>query len=179
MLICAEDLGQLTEGILTALREHGLLSLRVQRMSKDPNHAFDDVDSFQYLSVCCPSTHDSSSIRGWWEENRPMTEKFWQNVLWRHDDCPEVCTPEISQMIIKKHLWSNSMWAIFLLQDVTSCIPHLAKLQTPDEERINIPADPEHKWRYRYPFYFEDLENDEEFTSTFFEWAKDSHRIYV
>ena len=63
MLICAEDLGQLTEGILHALKDHGLLSLRVQRMSKDPSDAFDNVDQFPYLSVCCPSTHDSSSLR--------------------------------------------------------------------------------------------------------------------
>ena len=146
-------------------------------MSKDPSDAFDNVDQFPYLSVCCPSTHDSSSLRGWWEENRPVTEKYWNQILWRHDACPEQCTPEISEMIIKKHLWSKSMWAIFLLQDLTGITPHLAQLQTPEEERINIPSDPEHKWRYRFPYKFEDLENDEEFTSHLYEMVKDSHRI--
>ncbi|KAK8866977.1 4-alpha-glucanotransferase dpe2 [Tritrichomonas musculus] len=177
MLICAEDLGQLTEGILNCLKQHGFLSLRVQRMSKDPKDDFDHIDSFQYLSVCCPSTHDSSSLRGWWEENRPMTENYWRNVLWRHDQCPEHLTPEISEMILRKHLWSNSMWAIFLLQDLTGIVPHLAKLQTPEEERINIPADPHHKWRYRFPYTLEELEDDDEFNITLYELAKDSHRI--
>ena len=177
MLICAEDLGQLTEGILNCLRDHALLSLRVQRMSKDPKYDFDEISTFQYLSVCCPSTHDSSSLRGWWEENRPMTCNYWRNVLWRQDDCPEHCTPEISEMIIKKHLWSNSMWAIFLLQDLTGITPHLANLQTPEEERINIPADPNHKWRYRYPYTLEDLSKDEEFTNHLYELVRSSHRI--
>ncbi|OHT01075.1 4-alpha-glucanotransferase family protein [Tritrichomonas foetus] len=177
MLICAEDLGQLTEGILNCLRDHALLSLRVQRMSKDPKYDFDEIDTFQYLSVCCPSTHDSSSLRGWWEENRPMTCNYWRNVLWRQDPCPEECTPEISEMIIRKHLWSNSMWAIFLLQDLTGITPHLASLQTPEEERINIPSDPNHKWRYRFPYTMESLAQDEEFTNSLYEMAKSSHRI--
>lgn len=177
MLICAEDLGQLTEGILNCLKDHALLSLRVQRMSKDPKDDFDNVDTFSYLSVCCPSTHDSSSLRGWWEENRPMTLNYWHNVLWRHDECPEQMTPEISEMIIKKHLWSNSMWAIFLLQDLTGITPHLAQLQQPDDERINVPANPNHRWKYRYPYTLEDLEKDEEFTSHLHDLAVASHRI--
>jgi 4-alpha-glucanotransferase len=42
MLVCAEDLGQLTEGLLVALQQSGMLGLRVQRMSKDPHKEFDE-----------------------------------------------------------------------------------------------------------------------------------------
>ena len=176
MLICGEDLGQLTEGILAALREKALLSLRVQRMSKDKDKEFDEVEQFQYLSVCCPATHDSSSLRGWWEENRAVIRSFWHGQLWRGDEPPPSCEPWISEMIIKKHLWSNSMWAVFLLQDLAGITGHLRR-QTPEEEQINIPADPHHKWRYRYPYSLEEITDDWEFTQRLHGLAVASHRI--
>ena len=176
MLICGEDLGQLTSSIINALKEKSLLSLRVQRMSKDPSKPFDDIDDYQYLSVCCPSTHDSTTLRHWWEENREETEKYWRDVLWRHDGCPQYCETWIQEMIIKKHLWSNSMWAIFLLQDLTGITAHLRR-QTPQEERINYPPDPNHKWRYRYPYTLDELCNDYEFINNLHNMVIDSNRI--
>ena len=176
MLICAEDLGQLTEGIIHAIEDAALLSLRVQRMSKDPEKSFDEYQNFSYLSVCCPSTHDCSSIRGWWEENTEVTDDFWYNVLWRHDSPWRECAPWISETILKQHLYSNSMWAIFLLQDVTGITEHLRR-QTPQEEQINIPADPHHHWNYRYPYTLEELANDSGFTDKVLDLCKQSYRI--
>ena len=37
--------------------------------------------------------------------------------------------------------------------------------ENPNEERINIPADPKHYWRYRMHIPLEDLINESEFTS--------------
>lgn len=176
MLICAEDLGQLTEGILHAIADAALLSLRVQRMSKDPEKSFDEYQSFNYLSVCCPSTHDCSSIRGWWEEDTEVIDDFWRNQLWRHDGAFRTCEPWISETILKQHLFSNSMWAIFLLQDVTGITQHLRR-QTPQEEQINIPADPHHHWNYRYPYSLEELANDKGFTEKVLDLCKQSYRI--
>lgn len=176
MLICAEDLGQLTDEILNAIREKSLLSLRVQRMSKDSSKDFDETDTFQYLSVCCPSTHDCSSLRGWWEENRPLICKYWHDQLWRRDECPMTCEPWISEMIIRKHLWSNSMWAVFLLQDLTGITQHLRR-QLPAEELINFPPDPNYHWRYRYPYTINELLGDFEFTHKVHELVIQSNRI--
>ena len=50
MLICAEGLGKLTDGILEAIHNKALLSLRVKRMPKDPKKYFDD-----FQSHICPS----------------------------------------------------------------------------------------------------------------------------
>ena len=176
MLICAEDLGQLTDSILKAIENEALLSLRVQRMSKNPKQDFDDYQNFNYLSVCCPSTHDCSSLRGWWEENFEVTSKFWHQQLMRQDDPWKTCEPWISETIIKQHLYSDSMWAIFLLQDVTGITHHLRK-QSPQEEQINIPADSNHHWNYRFPYTIEELLNDDEFTSKVYNICKDCHRI--
>jgi 4-alpha-glucanotransferase len=177
MLICAEDLGQITEGIIQCLQESGLLSLEVQRMSKDPKHNFADAHHFPYLSVCCPSTHDMPSLRGWWKINRGEIEEFWRTMLWRWDPCPQECEPFVQEMIFKQHMWSNSMWAIFLLQDITGIIGDLRR-QTPEEEQINVPAEgANHHWNYRYPWTLDELVNNEEFTSKIYGIIRESHRI--
>ena len=145
-------------------------------MSKDLKKDFDEYQNFNYLSVCCPSTHDCSSLRGWWEENSEVITKFWHGQLWRHDAPFKTCEPWISETILKQHLYSNSMLAIFLLQDVTGITQHLRR-QEPQEEQINIPADPNHRWRYRYPYTLEELLKDEGFTSKVYDLCKASHRI--
>ncbi|EAY12850.1 4-alpha-glucanotransferase family protein [Trichomonas vaginalis G3] len=176
MLICGEDLGQITTGIIRAIDESAILSLHVQRMSKIPEEAFDDFHKFGYLSVACPSTHDTSSLRGWWEETKATRENFWYNVLLRHDACPETLSPEVQEDILKQNIWSNSMWAIFLLQDITSIFPEL-RLQSAEAERINIPADPNHKWRYRYPYKLEEIIANDKLNNHVMQLVRDSHRI--
>lgn len=176
MLICGEDLGQLTDNIIEAIQSEALLSLRVQRMPKDSGHDFDDFRNFSYLSICCPSTHDCSSIRGWWEENPDVTRKFWNEAFLRYDNPPRTCEPWISETILKQHLYSNSMWAVFLLQDITG-ITEKYRRQTPQEEQINIPANSHHHWNYRFPYTLEELANDDEFTGHVHQLCEDSHRI--
>ena len=176
MLICGEDLGQITPEIIQTIQEFGLLSLRVQRMSKDPKDAFDNYHEFPYLSVACPSTHDCTSLRGWWEESTDITNNFWYNILLKRTPCPGVLDCKTQEEILSQNLWSNAMWAIFLLQDLTGICEDL-RLQTPDDERINIPADPNHHWRYRYPFTLEELAKNGKFTKKMMDLAVGSHRI--
>ncbi|EAX89578.1 4-alpha-glucanotransferase family protein [Trichomonas vaginalis G3] len=176
MLICGEDLGQITDGIIHAIDESAILSLHVQRMSKVPTDEFDDYHKFGYLSVACPSTHDTSSLRGWWEENKTVRESFWWNILQRRDWCPETLPANVQEDILKQNIWSNSMWAIFLLQDITSTFDEL-RLQTPEQERINIPSDPNHRWRYRYPFKLEELAANDKFNNHIMQIVRDAHRI--
>jgi 4-alpha-glucanotransferase len=176
MLICGEDLGQLTDSILGILKEKGLLSLRVQRMSKNPQDDFDDYNQFTYLSVACPATHDGHSIRGWWEDSREETRKFWRYVLQNHTPYPEKLTPEISEQILSQNLWSNSMWCIFLFQDFIGLDHELSSRQNPKDEIINDPSNPDNKWRYRYPFTLEEIINTPRFTNKVLDLARRSGR---
>lgn len=176
MLICVEDLGQITEGIIDCLKSNAFISLEVQRMSKDSKETWSNHNNFPYLSVCCPATHDMSSLRGWWEENRSKTEDFWHNVLLRHDLAPSSCEPWISETILKQHLYSDSMWAIFLLQDITGVRENLRR-QAPSDERINLPSDSDYHWRYRYPYSFEELTNDNGFANHIHSLVEQSGRI--
>jgi 4-alpha-glucanotransferase len=48
------------------------------------------------------------------------------------------------------------MWAIFQLQDYLG-VDETIRRSDPNEERINVPANPKHYWRYRMHLNLEDL----------------------
>src|SRR6185436_977745 len=144
------------------MRQLGILSLEIQRMPKDPLKEFFHPADAPYLSVVTPSTHDMSTIRGWWEEDRAKTQRFYNNELGQWGEAPAVCEPWISKSIIIQHLYSPAMWSIFQIQDLLSMSQDL-RLENPQEERINIPADPNHYWKYRMHWTLEHLIKEKEF----------------
>ena len=48
------------------------------------------------------------------------------------------------------------MWAIFQLQDILGMSESMRR-DNPQDERINIPANPKHYWRYRMHITLEQL----------------------
>ena len=59
---------------------------------------------------------------------------------------------------------SGSIFAILPLQDWLA-IDERLRLTDPDTERINIPADANHYWRYRMNITLEELCSEQEFNS--------------
>ncbi len=118
MLICGEDLGMVPSTVPRVMQDLGLLSLEVQRMPKDEKATFTNLNTAPYLSVVTPSTHDMSTIRGWWEEDRNLTQNFYNNQLGHHGEAPQQCEPWINKQIVEQHLYSPAMWSIFQLQDI-------------------------------------------------------------
>lgn len=164
MLICGEDLGMVPACVPEIMYESGILSLEIQRMPKDPKKEFFHPNDAPYLSVITPSTHDMSTIRGWWLEDKVKTQRFFNNELGQWGEAPETCETWINKAIILQHLYSPAMWSIFQLQDIFGMSETLRK-QNPDEERINIPADPKHFWGYRMQIPIEQLLKEKEFTA--------------
>lgn len=162
MLICGEDLGMVPHCVPEVMQQLGILSLEIQRMPKDTGIEFFHPKNAPYLSVVTPSTHDMSTIRGWWEEDRNKTQRFYNYMLGHYGEAPFFCEPWINKEIILQHLYSPAMWSIFLLQDILGIDGKLRR-QMPQEERINIPAEKNHYWRYRMHIDLEDLLNDKEF----------------
>lgn len=148
MLVCGEDLGMIPDSVPDVMRWLQILSLEIQRMPKDPKVLFGNTHHYPYNSVCTTSTHDMSSIRGWWEEDRAKTQIFYNHVLNESGDAPFFCEPWICEKIVDLHLSSPSMLCILPLQDWLSMDSDLRR-KLPDDERINIPANPNHYWRYR------------------------------
>jgi 4-alpha-glucanotransferase len=164
MLICGEDLGMVPACVPGVMKELAILSLEIQRMPKDPKKEFFHPNDAPYLSVVTPSTHDMSTIRGWWEEDRAATQRFFNNELGQWGTAPYFCEAWINRIIILQHLYSPAMWSIFQLQDLLGMSESLRR-ENPNEERINIPADSRHYWRYRMHLPIEQLIQENEFNA--------------
>lgn len=165
MMVCGEDLGMVPDNVPEVMRALNILSLEIQRMPKNPRIEFGHPADAPYLSVCTTSTHDMSTVRGWWEEDRARTERFYKNILGHNDIAPYFAEPWVCMEIIRQHLHSPAMWTIFPLQDLIALDGSLRWDQT-DKERINVPSDPENKWQYRMIISLEELTGSAEFNHT-------------
>jgi 4-alpha-glucanotransferase len=67
------------------------------------------------------------------------------------------------------------MWSVFQLQDLLG-INQILRREDPDEERINIPANPNHYWKYRMQLTLEDLLKEEAFNDEVKEYVLGSGR---
>eukprot|EP01125_Pyxidicula_operculata_P002210 TRINITY_DN12120_c0_g1_i1.p1 TRINITY_DN12120_c0_g1~~TRINITY_DN12120_c0_g1_i1.p1 ORF type:complete len:935 (+),score=194.70 TRINITY_DN12120_c0_g1_i1:47-2806(+) len=175
MLVCGEDLGMLPKCIFPVMKDCSILGLRVQRMPPDPTEKFGNPKNYPYMSVCTPGSHDCSTLRGWWEENRQNTEEYYRSILGGWDSAPLHCEPWISKKIIEQHLSSPAMWAIFPLQDFFGMFGDL-RVEDPNSEQINEPSNPEHYWRYRMHVSVDDLLDHREFATAIHQMVKQSGR---
>lgn len=164
MLCCGEDLGMVPDCVPSVMNELKILSLEIQRMPKDINVAFTKLERLPYLSVSTTSTHDMSPIRLWWTENRDVTQYYYNSVLGHHGEAPQECNPQLCDQIIKQHLQSTAMWVILPLQDWMSVSQQLSSTH-PEDERINIPSNPQHYWKWRMHITLEELIENVEFNS--------------
>ncbi|WP_242692269.1 4-alpha-glucanotransferase [Aridibaculum aurantiacum] len=164
MLICGEDLGMVPDCVPGVMKRLSILSLEIQRMPKDPTREFFHPGDAPYLSVVTPSTHDMSTIRGWWEEDRARTQLFFNQEMGQWGEAPYYCEPWINKAIVLQHFYSPAMWSIFQLQDLLGSSEKLRRAN-PNDERINIPADPKHYWRYRLHFPLETLLEEDLFNT--------------
>jgi 4-alpha-glucanotransferase len=178
MLLCGEDLGMVPACVPSVMNELGILSLEVQRMPKNPKITFGRPAEYPYLSVATPSSHDTSTIRGWWEEDPGRSQRFYIDNLGNQGASPFECTAEIVKQIINQHLHSPSMWAIFPIQDLLGMDEGL-RLANAQAERINNPGNPNHYWRYRLHLDLEFLKEQSDFNSFLKDLIARSRRLDV
>lgn len=164
MLICGEDLGLVPACVPEVMKQLGLLSLEIQRMPKALNVEFSRPSGAPYLSVVTPSTHDMSTIRGWWEEDFKLTQKFYNQELGLPGQAPEHCTGAINQAVVEQHLASPAMWSIFQIQDLLGMDERLRRADI-TAERINVPGNPKNYWRYRMHLTLEEMLHAESFNT--------------
>lgn len=177
MLICGEDLGMIPACVPEVMHELDLLTLEIQRMSKNPQTEFLQARDIPYFSVCSPSTHDMSPIRFWWEESeRDYISRFYHQELQFGGEAPTNCETYVAEKVILQHLQFPSMWAVFPIQDLLGIDQDLRN-PDPSAERINIPANPEHYWRYRLHLSLEDLLAAERYNQHLKELLEDTGRI--
>jgi 4-alpha-glucanotransferase len=156
MLACAEDLGMVPECVPWVMNELRILSLEIQSMPKDDTIRFGKLSHNPYRSVDTISTHDMSTLRQWWDEDEARTQEYFNTSLRRSGPAPHPLPGWLAKDIISRHLTSPSMLCLISFQDWMSIDE---KLRLPDQnaERINIPANPRHYWRYRMHITLEQL----------------------
>jgi 4-alpha-glucanotransferase len=164
MMICGEDLGMVPHCVPDVMQQLGILSLEIQRMPKKTGIEFSHPNDAPYLSVITPSTHDMSTIRGWWEEDRVKTQHFYNHILQQWGEAPYFCEAWINRAVVLQHLNSPAMWSVFQLQDLLG-MTEVLRRENPHEERINIPADPNHYWNFRMHLTLEELLKQKNFNA--------------
>ena len=175
MLVCGEDLGMVPHCVPEVMEQLGILSLEIQRMPKKMGIEFFHPKDAPYLSVVSPSTHDMSTIRAWWEEDKFKTSHFYNHLMGKEGEAPFYCEPWINKEIILQHLYSPAMWSVFQLQDLMGMNADIRR-ENPNEERINNPAEAEHYWNYRMHINLEDLLQEDEFTTELKTYIAESGR---
>lgn len=156
MLVCGEDLGMIPGCVKGVMDELRILSLEIQRMPKQYGVEFDNPQHYPYLSVCSISTHDMSTLRGWWHEDLKQTQRYYEQVLHGWGECPKEAPGWICDSIVLNHLLGNSMLCILSFQDWLS-IDENVRYSDANAEHINVPANPHHYWRYRMHLTIEEL----------------------
>lgn len=175
MLVCGEDLGMIPACVPEVMRDLNILSLEVQRMPKKMFETFSNPADNPYLSVDTTSTHDISTIRGWWEENGEMTNRFYHEMLGHAEGAPFFAEPYICKEIINQHLNSSSMWVIIPIQDYIAMDGELRWDQT-QREQINVPSNPDNHWCYKMHQSLETLLERRGFNDMLAQMVKDASR---
>ena len=162
MLVCAEDLGMVPDCVAWVMNELRILSLEIQSMPKDPHVRFGHLGQNPYRSVSTISTHDMATLRQWWDEDWARAQDYFNSMLHRGGPAPHPLPGWLARDIVSRHLTSPSMLCILGIQDWMS-IDETLRLDDPDAERINIPANPKHYWRYRMHVSIEELMKNKDF----------------
>ena len=165
MLVCAEDLGMVPDCVPWVMNELRILSLEIQTMPKDSSIRFGKLSHNPYRSVCTFSTHDMATLRQWWDEDWEQTQAYYNTSLRRSGEAPHPLPGWLAKEIVSRQLTSPSMLCLLSLQDWLS-IDERLRLPDQNAERINIPANPRHYWRYRMHLTIEQLMQADEFNDT-------------
>ena len=137
MTVCGEDLGMIPACVPWAMKNLQVLSLEIERMPKEYGPRFARTQDYPYLSVATPSTHDMSTLREWWHEDRDDTQCFYNSVLGFEGKAPIEMDGAVAKAIVAEHLQSPSMLTLIAWQDWMATDEKLRRKEYA-EERINI-----------------------------------------
>ncbi len=156
MLVCAEDLGMVPECVSWVMERLRIISLEIQTMPKQQGLRFSRLQDNPYRSVATISTHDMAPLRQWWDEDWQRAQDFYNEALLNDGPAPHPAPGWLCEDIVARHLFSPSILCLLSLQDWLS-IDDRMRFADPNGERINIPSNPRHYWRWRMHISIEQL----------------------
>lgn len=149
MLPIGEDLGTIPPEVRVELKRLGICGTKVMRWERDWNgdRHFIPPEAYPPLSVTTVSTHDSSTLQGWWINDSEEAKEFCLSRGWEYH---APLAPEYQFALLYNSHHTKSLFHINLLQEYLAIIPGLTH-SSPDEERINLPGViSEKNWSYRF-----------------------------
>lgn len=161
MLVCAEDLGAVPQCVPFVLNKLNILALRVERWTRNWNSPYSpyyEMSEYPRLSVCTSSCHDTSTLRGLWEESDFDKEMYWGHAH-QLGMVPQELNPDTVRSLLSNLLSANSLLCILPIQDFFALSNQFYSVPA-NEERVNVPGTVgPHNWSYRIPVKVEELQN--------------------
>ncbi|NLO91505.1 MAG: 4-alpha-glucanotransferase [Elusimicrobia bacterium] len=137
----AEDLGVIPNFVRHTLDALHIPGYKVMRWERDweGTKEYRDPKHYPKVSLATSSTHDTETVRQWWEALAASDREFaWRMLAGENGKHPRY-SDKVGQAVIKKLLDSNSSMVLFPLQDILGL-----------EERINTPGTVgPHNWTWR------------------------------
>ena len=147
--IVAEDLGVIPTWVRQTLERLGIPGYRVLRWERDQAQ-FRDPAAFPALSLVTTGTHDTETLRAWWETSTDAERLAVATVYATFAalrQAPAEFTPEVHEALLAAAETSGADLCVVPWQDVLGTT-----------ERINLPGTvQEANWSYRMPHPVEEL----------------------
>ena len=175
MLVCGEDLGMVPDCVPWVMQELRILSLELQQMPKDLTYA--SASSRAILTVPYAQSPHTTCLRC--ASGGMRTRNARRISITPCSIMPEPLLTRfpgwLARDIISRQLTSPSMLCILSLQDWLA-IDESIRLKDANAERINIPANPKHYWRYRMHLTIETLLAERDFNDQIKELVDEAGR---
>jgi len=139
-LAVGEDLGVIPNYVRRMLVDLKIPGYKVLRWEREDNGYFREPRNYPVVSLATTSTHDTETLRGWWEtENRTERAHIWEMISAQRTPQGAEWSRDTQRAILHRVLDSASAITMFSWQDITGAL-----------ERINTPGTiGEQNWTYR------------------------------
>lgn len=135
-----EDLGVIPNYVRRMLVDLKIPGYKVLRWEREDNGYYREPRHYPVVSLATTSTHDTETLRGWWETEVPWERAhIWEMISAQKTDGNVPFTLDTERAILGRVLSSASALTLFSWQDIIGTL-----------DRINTPGTVgENNWTYR------------------------------
>ena len=135
-----EDLGVIPNYVRHMLVEMKIPGYKVLRWEREDNGYYREPRHFPAVSLCTTSTHDTETVRGWWETmDQRERANIWEMISAQKTDGNVPFNLQTQRAILSRVLTSGSALTMFSWQDIIGTL-----------DRVNVPGTVcDENWTYR------------------------------
>ena len=139
-LAIGEDLGVIPNYVRRMLTDLKIPGYKVLRWEREDNGYYREPHNYPVVSLATTSTHDTETVRGWWETENP-TERahIWEMISAQKTPAGAPWNMDTQRAILRRVLGSASAITMFSWQDIIGTL-----------DRVNTPGTVGNEnWTYR------------------------------